>query len=75
MDTFVIKYVITGQEDGRWIIQAFDRNDKPISSRIECSTPDDAWRIWLLLNGYSYVEPVEIAARRELTQILQEKAS
>jgi hypothetical protein len=49
---FEIKYVITGREDGRWIVKAFDRNDNPLGTSITVTTPDEAWKIWLMLNGY-----------------------
>lgn len=59
-EAFNIEYRITGREDGRWIIQAFDRNDRPIGTRLVVKTPDEAWKIWMMMNGYYYSEPFEL---------------
>jgi hypothetical protein len=59
MTPFNIKYIVTGRVDGRWMIQAFDSSDKPISASISCSSVKDTMRIWLMLNGYYTPKPIE----------------
>lgn len=67
MEAFNIRYDIIGREDGRWTIQAFDRNDKKLGVKITCNTPGDCWKIWLMLNGYSY-EVLESTVTHELVE-------
>jgi hypothetical protein len=58
-----IRYEIIGRTDGRWTLQAFDRNDQPISATITCGTTKTAMRVWLMLNGYltpKLVDDIEI---------------
>jgi hypothetical protein len=64
-DSFNIEFVITGKTDGRWVVQAFDRNRKKIGSPIKCDTPSEAWVIYMMLNGYSYREPIELLEKTE----------
>ncbi len=59
-EAFNIKYVITGREDGRWIVRAYDRNEKQIGVTLTVSTPSEAWKIYMLLNGYHYCDPINI---------------
>jgi hypothetical protein len=59
-ESFNIMYEITGKEDGRWTIQAFDRKRKPLGAKITVSSVEEAWRNWLMLNGYSDLEPTQI---------------
>jgi hypothetical protein len=56
---FNIKYVITGREDGRWVIVAYDRQNNPIGHRIIVSTPGEAWSVFFMLNGTHYGAPIE----------------
>jgi hypothetical protein len=58
MPEFNIRYEIVGLVDGRWSIEAFNRQDKKIGLTILVNTVTDAFRIFLLLNGYSYNQPV-----------------
>jgi hypothetical protein len=58
MPEFNIRYEIVGRVDGRWSIEAFNRQDKKIGLTILVNTVTDAFRIFLLLNGYSYNQPV-----------------
>lgn len=74
-EAFNIRYDIIGRVDGRWVIQAFDRNDQPLTERMVTDTPDEAFRLWFFLNGYGSEEPVEISARRDLQRILEARVS
>lgn len=65
IEKFNIKYVITGREDGRWVVKAFDRNETQIGVTLTVSTPSEAWKIYMLLNGYGYVEPFEMLEKTE----------
>lgn len=61
MDTEInIEFRITGKRDGSWAIQAFNSNGDPIGKYILVKTPSEAWKIYMLLNGYAYTEPVEM---------------
>jgi hypothetical protein len=53
-EPFNIAYVITGKHDGRWTIQAIDSNYALLGISITVATPTDAWKIYMMLNGYSY---------------------
>lgn len=59
-EAFNIKYEIIGREDGRWVVRAFDRNNKAIGNQVIVQTPSEAWKIYMLLNGYAYIEPTEL---------------
>jgi hypothetical protein len=59
-----IWFKIIGKEDGRWVVQAYDRNDQPTSTRLIVKTPDEAWKIFMALNGYHYSEPFEIETEK-----------
>lgn len=65
-ERFNVRYEIIGREDGRWIVKAFDRNNNQLGVSISVNTPSDAWKIYMLLNGYHYSDPV---------QLVQEKVS
>jgi hypothetical protein len=62
---FNIKYEIIGRVDGRWVVRAFDSKHQPLGTEVTVDTPTDAWRIFMLLNGYSDAEPTEILERME----------
>jgi hypothetical protein len=64
-EPFNIRYEIIGREDGRWIIKAFDRNDRPLGTQISVSTPKEAWRIFMVLNGYGFDEVTEVIEVKE----------
>jgi hypothetical protein len=51
---YTIKYEITGQLDGSWIIQSFNSSGQPLGGRIEVRTPDEAWKIYMVLNGIGF---------------------
>jgi len=63
---FNIQYIITGTEDGRWVCEARDRYERPIGNRVVVSTPSEAWRILMLLNGYATEPTQEINVPSEL---------
>lgn len=68
-----IEYKIIGRVDGSWTIQAFDREDKPITGTMVVSTVNAALEMWMFLNGYSNTPP---DPDDELTEdIYVEKAS
>lgn len=55
-----IRYELVGRVDGRWVIQAFDRNDRKLGAMVTVNTPNEAWKVWMLLNGYGTGETEEI---------------
>jgi hypothetical protein len=59
-ESFNIKYVITGREDGRWTIQAYDRKNKPLGCKVHANTINEIWEKWMILNGYSHLPPTAI---------------
>lgn len=58
-----IEYRIIGRVDGRWVVRAFDRRQRQIGTEIIVNTPSEAWKIFMMLNGYSHEEPVRILER------------
>jgi len=54
-----IQYLITGQQDGRWIVQAYTSGGETLGGRVEVKTPSEAWKIFMVLNGYSCEEPFD----------------
>jgi hypothetical protein len=65
MEDFYIYYEIVGRVDGRWVVRAYDQKHKQIGTEVTVNTPSEAWRIFMLLNGYSTAEPTEILERME----------
>lgn len=78
-EKYNIKYVITGKEDGRWVVRAFDRKGKRLGIDIIVCSADEAYKIFWVLNGYGFMEPDEIRRHMDDTQEIDisdlEKAS
>ncbi len=67
-DAVMIEYKITGREDGRWLIESFDKNGKSFGGKIYCKDSHHAWEIWAVLNGQSHLVPEEQIKMNEDTQ-------
>jgi Fe-S cluster biosynthesis and repair protein YggX len=67
-EAVIVEYKITGREDGRWLIESFDREGKPLGGKIFCNDSNHAWEIWAVLNGQSHLVPKEQIAMNEDTQ-------
>lgn len=52
-----IVYKIVGKVDGRWTVYAYDNRGKLLGIGVEVASPSEAWRVWMMLNGYSDAEP------------------
>lgn len=59
-EKFNMKYVIKQLESGSWHIQAYTRSGKANGNPLLVRTPDEAWKIYMMLNGYHYAEPFPI---------------
>lgn len=64
-ESFNVRFEIIGQEDGRWVVKSFDRNNQPLGATIIVNTPSEAWKIFMVLNGYSEMEPDQILQKME----------
>ena len=47
-----IEFRILGKRDGSWAIQAFNSSGQSISKIVLVRSVDEAWKLWMLLNGY-----------------------
>jgi hypothetical protein len=45
------RYEITEQEDGKWLVQAFDAQNAPLGQKVFVNTRTDAYKIFMLLTG------------------------
>lgn len=65
-EAFNIKFVITGREDGMWIIRAFNREGEQIGVDLSVPTAKEAWEQYMFLNAYHLCD---------ITQIIERQAS
>ncbi len=63
-EPFNIEFRITGKDSGQWNIQAYDRNGDTLGKMLAVRTPDEAWKVWLFLNGYSNeaIESIQVTS-------------
>lgn len=61
------RYVITERRDGRWICETFNSENHRIAEVI-LNTPEETWRVLMLLTGHGWDENTEIMERRSLKE-------